>query len=404
MKFSYKAQTQNNQIIQGFAEAPDRFFLARELREKGNIPLSIEEYKEKQGFFSFNLKMFDGVSLAEKIAFTNNLSGMLSAGLALTRALQVLQRQSTNTFFTSILSSIIDDINKGMSLSDAMKKFPKIFSPVFISMVHAGEESGGLPKALSEVGLNLKKTYDLNKKIKGALTYPTIIVGAIFLIGVLMMIFVVPTLTKTFKDVGAKLPASTQAIIWLSDTLKNHFILFMIAVGGLISLGIAFSKLKFTQRYFDFIILRLPVLGTLIREMNAARTTRTMSSLLSSGVDMSKALSITEEVLQNIYYKELIHNAIGSIEKGVSLSESFKVNVRLYPVMVGEMIEVGEETGNLSTMMHDIAVFYENEVDNKTKDLSTIIEPVLMVFIGAAVGFFAVSMISPIYSIMDTIK
>ena len=164
------------------------------------------------------------------------------------------------------------------------------------------------------------------------------------------------------------------------------------------------NEFKSTQKYFDLIILKIPLLGTLIREMNTARTTRTLSSLISSGVDLSRALTITEEVLQNVHYKKLIHDAVLSIEKGVSLSASFKKHPELYPIMVGEMIEVGEETGKLSSMLMDIASFYENEVDDKTKNLSTIIEPVLMVFIGAAVGFFAVAMIKPMYSVMDSIK
>jgi type IV pilus assembly protein PilC len=285
-----------------------------------------------------------------------------------------------------------------------MKKYPKVFSGVFISMVHSGEESGGLPKTLSEIGVTLKKTYELNKKIKGALIYPSVIIVVIFVIGILMMIYVVPTLTATFADIGTELPASTRFIIFISDTLSHNFLMFALVVATFIGAGVLVGKLKTTQRYFDLFILRIPMLGTLLKEMNTARTARTLSSLLASGVDLSKALSITEEVLQNVHYKELIHNAAMSIEKGVALSVSFKENTNLYPVMMGEMIEVGEETGKLSSMLIDIASFYESEVDNKTKNLSTIIEPVLMVFIGGAVGFFAVAMIKPMYSVMDTIK
>ncbi len=271
-------------------------------------------------------------------------------------------------------------------------------------MVHAGEESGGLPAALSEVGLNLKKSYDLNKKIKGALMYPSIILIAIFAIGVLMMMYVVPTLTKTFKDLGGDLPSSTKFVIWISDMISQHTLLFLTVVGVIVTVFVLFARLEVTKKYFDYIILRIPVVGTIVKEVNTARTARTMSSLLSSGVDMSKALSITEEVLQNIYYKEILKKAIVLIEKGSPLSISFKEGVKLYPVMMGEMMEVGEETGNLAKMLLDIANFYEGEVDNKTKDLSVIIEPVLMVFIGGAVGFFAISMISPMYSVMNNIK
>jgi len=296
-----------------------------------------------------------------------------------------------------------EEINKGNTLSEGMKKYPKVFSGIFIPMIHAGEESGSLPKTLKEVGLSLKKSYDLSKKIKGAMTYPSIILCVMVIIGIFMMIFVVPTLTKTFKDLGSELPTSTKVIIWISDTISQHILLFLSSIGAIIVMGIILSKIKLIQRSFDRFILYLPVIGNIVKEVNTARTARTLSSLLLSGVNISNSLSITEEVLQNVHYKELIHKSISSIEKGMVLSESFKENTFLYPVMMGEMIEVGEETGNLSKMLLDVADFYENEVDNKTKDLSTIIEPVLMIFIGAAVGIFAVSMISPMYSVMNNL-
>ncbi|MFA7315584.1 MAG: type II secretion system F family protein [Candidatus Paceibacterota bacterium] len=403
MKFTYKAQTKNKTLTEGTLDARDKFVAAQELREQGLIPLSINPVFER-GFLSLDISLFSGVSLSEKIIFTNNLSGMLSAGISLVRALSVLEKQSSNKAFQVIMRGISEDINQGGTFSGAMAKFPKVFSGLFVSMVRAGEESGSLPSVLSEVGLNLKKSYELNKKIKSALMYPSIILGAIILIGILMMMFVVPTLTQTFKDLGSELPASTKAIIWFSDAISQHSIIFFAVLFGFIGAIIALSRLPLFQKYFDFIILRLPVIGDIVKEINSARTARTLASLLSSGVDMSKALTITSDVLQNSYYKELTQNAITRIEKGISLSESFKERTDLYPVMVGEMVEVGEETGNLSKMLLDIAVFYESEVDNKTKDLSTIIEPVLMVIIGGAVGFFAISMISPIYSVMDTIK
>ena len=403
MKFKYKIQNKNGEIMEGIIESPDKFTLARELREKGDIPISIEEVKNKDGILSVKINLFSRVSLSERIMFTNNLSGMLSAGLSLNRALSILKKQSTNPAFCDVLSGLEEDISKGNSLSEGMKKFPKVFSGIFVPMVHAGEESGNLPNTLIEVGSSLKKSYDLNKKIKGAMTYPAIILCAMVIIAVFMMIYVVPTLTKTFKDLGSELPASTKAIIWISDSISQHVFLFLFIIISIITSGILLSKLKLVQRYFDRFILYIPAIGKIVKEVNTARTARTISSLLLSGVNISNSLSITEEVLQNVHYKELIHKSIGSIEKGMVLSASFKENTFLYPVMMGEMIEVGEETGNLSKMLLDIANFYEAEVDNKTKDLSTIIEPVLMLMIGAAVGIFAVSMISPMYSVMNNI-
>lgn len=404
MKFKCKEQTKSGEIIEGIKESTDKFAMAKEIRINGNIPLSITEYKDGGKFSLSKISILGKISLSEKIVFTNNLSGMLTAGLSLTRALTVLEKQSTNKKLTDILRSLIDEINAGGTLSSGMSKFPKVFSNLFVSMVRSGEESGGLPRVLSEVGVTLKKSYDLNKKIKSAMIYPSVIIGVIILIGILMMIYVVPTLTETFKDLGGELPSSTRFIIWLSDTISNN-ILGLVLIILFLVFGLVFlAKLKTTKRYLDYLVLRIPIIGTLIKEMNSARTTRTMSSLLSSGVDMSRALEITEDVVQNVFYKKVIHDAIAAIEKGIPLSATFKDNLSLYPVMVGEMIEVGEETGKLSQMLIDVATFYETEVDNKTKNLATIIEPVIMIFIGGAVGFFAISMISPMYSVMDNIQ
>lgn len=403
MKFKYKIQNKNNEIVQGVLESTDKFTLAREFRETGAVPLSIEEVKEKTGFFSMKINLFSGISLSEKIMFTNNLSGMLSAGLSLNRALSILEKQSKNPSFRDIIRGLGEDISKGNTLSEGMKKFPKVFSGIFIPMVHAGEESGGLPNTLTEIGISLKKSYTLTKKIKGAMTYPTIIIIAMVVIAIFMMIYVVPTLTNTFKDLGTELPTSTKAIIWISDTISNNILLFLLTIISFIAGIFILFRFKLVHRYFDRVILYIPVVGNIVKEVNTARTARTMSSLLISGVNISNSLAITEEVLQNIHYKELIHKTIYSIEKGLVLSASFKENTFLYPIMMGEMVEVGEETGNLSKMLLDIANFYENEVDNKTKDLSTIIEPVLMLMIGGAVGLFAVSMIKPMYSVMNNI-
>lgn len=403
MQFTYRSQLKNGEMKDGVVDAPNKFAAAKQIRDQGEIPLIVSEDNKGGSAVSKGLSLFGGVSLREKIMFTRNLSGMLQAGLPVYRAIAVLNKQTNNKFFKKILDSLLDTINKGGTLSDGMQKSPKVFSPLFVAMVRAGEESGGLSKTLGEIGATLQKTFDLNKKIKSALTYPTIIVSAMLLIGGFMLVKVVPTLSKTFNDIGAKLPSSTQFIIWLSEALKNHLILFITVIVVVIGGSVLMARMKSTQKYFDFIVLRLPVVGGLSKEVNTARTARTLSSLLSAGVPMSRALGITKEVLQNVYYQKIISDSITAIEKGKPLSEIFKDNIKFYPMMVGEMMEVGEETGNFATMLMDIATFYEGEVDSKTKDLSTIIEPVLMVIIGGAVGFFAMSMITPMYSILDSI-
>lgn len=402
MKFKYKGRDREGVITDGLIEAPNKETALSLLRDNGVGVIALES---KKGFsLKMDITLFKRVKLSERIMFTKNLSGMLRAGLPISRALVVLTKQSSNAYFKSIITDLIETIDKGGSFSEGLAHHPKVFSSLFVAMVRAGEESGSLPNSLMEVGGNLEKSYALNRKIKGAMMYPSIIVAAIFIIGILMFIYVVPTLTKTFKEMGAQLPTSTKIVVGLSDAISNHLLLLVLGIATLVVGGYFAFKLPQTKKFIDFISVRLPAIGPLIKEVNSARTARTLSSLLVSGVNISRAISITEEVLQNVYYKKVMVEVERVIQKGAPMSEVFKAHTKLYPVMVGEMIEVGEETGKLSSMLLDIATFYEGEVDAKTKNLSTIIEPVLMIFIGAAVGFFAISMLSPMYSIMDTIQ
>ena len=223
------------------------------------------------------------------------------------------------------------------------------------------------------------------------------------IIGILMFAFVVPTLANTFKELGVTLPTSTRVIITLGNFFSDHLLLtFLLLLSGVVSL-IALSRAKFIIKYTDFLIVRLPMIGTLVKELNTARTARTISSLLLAGVSLSRAIEITEDVVQNIYYKKALSQTKVAIEHGSSFSETFKTNSHLFPIMMSEMIQVGEETGKLSDMLINVASFYEEEIENKTNNLSIIIEPILMIVIGGGVGFFAISMISPLYSILGNI-
>ncbi|MFZ3011657.1 MAG: type II secretion system F family protein [Minisyncoccia bacterium] len=405
MLFSYSAKSKEGGVVEGTMEAVDRFVLSRDLRSKGLLPLSISEQGATlSGRINQLLDQFSKVSVAEQIIFTKNLSGMIKAGLSLYRALLVLQKQTKNPTLNKILTSISADINAGGTLSSGLAKFPKVFSKLFISMTRAGEESGNLAGSLSDIGLNLEKSHSLTKKIHGALIYPGVIMSAMVVIGVLMFAFVVPTLASTFKELGVVLPASTRVLIFFGNYFSNNLVLtfvILICVSfGLVSL----FKAQFMAKYIDFAVVRFPLIKNLVKELNTARTARSMSSLLSSGVSITRAVEITEDVVQNIYYKKVLNEAKILVEKGSPFSQAFAANVNLYPIMMSEMIQVGEETGKLSDMLIQIALFYEEEVENKTKNLSTIIEPLLMVVIGAGVGFFAISMISPLYSILGSIE
>jgi type IV pilus assembly protein PilC len=403
MQFKYTAKSKSGEILKGVTNGTDRFSVSVDLRKKGLIPISVSSGSDKKDPLEFINKLFAGVSVSEQIILTKNLSGMIKAGLSLYRAISVLEKQTKNKKLSEILNKISSDVNAGGNFSESLEKFPKVFSTLFVSMVRAGEESGNLAGALTEVGLNLEKANNLTKKVKGALTYPGVIMSAMLLVGVLMFAFVVPTLAKTFVELGIDLPPATRFIISLGNFFSNYLIFSLLGIAGLIFGVIYLFKAPFMAKYIDFVVLRIPVIGTMAKEINSARTARTLSSLIVSGVPIIRAIEITGNVVQNIYYKRVLEEAKGVVEKGMPFSDVFVQYEGLYPVMMAEMIQVGEETGKLSDMLMEVALFYENEVDNKTKNLSTIIEPVLMVLIGAGVGFFAISMVSPMYSILDGI-
>jgi type IV pilus assembly protein PilC len=403
-KFKYKVRELSGQESVGELDAPDRFALASDLRGQGKTIISVEEVKAG---FAFNMDainaMMSSVKPRDLIVFSHNLSAMMKAGLSLSRGLAILERQTKNVAFKKTIKTLIDDISRGSTLSSGMAKVPKVFSAVFVSMVRAGEESGGLSEALLVVGDQLEKSYALKKKIKGALIYPSVVLVALVIIGILMFMFVVPTLASTFKELHVELPTSTKVIMWISDFLSNHFLLgiIVVVVGG--TSFVMALRTKVGHRLFERSLFYMPVVKDLMRQSNAARTARTLSSLLSSGVDMLEAINITRDVLQNSFYKEVMTTAGERVQKGIPLSSVFSENEDIYPLLVGEMIEVGEETGKLSDMLLNVAIYYEDEVDSATKNMSTVIEPLLMVVIGLSVGFFAVSMITPMYSVMTNV-
>lgn len=402
MIFTYYAKKISGEETKGEMEARDRFELARFLRQQGYTLVSFKEKKEKQKFnFVFGGLGLMRVSISDKMIFSRNLGVMISAGLPLTRALEILGRQTKNKKFKKILLALMEGVQKGTSLSEAMKNYSKVFSSLFIAMVRVGEESGKLSESLKLIAEQLERDYVLTRKIKGAMIYPTIIIIAMIVIGILMLIYVVPTLVSTFKELNVPLPMSTQIIIFISDFFISHLILTFGIFLSIILIVLWFMRTEKGKRIFGSVLLRIPLFSPVVKKINSARTSRTLASLIAAGVNIIEALSITKDVLQNYRYKQVLDNAKVDVQKGAPISESFKKASNLYPILVGEMVAVGEETGKLSEMLNRLAVFYEEEVAEATKDMTTVIEPVLMIIIGAIVGFFAVSMIKPMYSMMS---
>lgn len=399
--YRYRATRKDGTHYSGEKEVKDKIALYRDIRAEGGIVLSTREVARG---FSFTLPSFlQSVGNAEKVTFTRNLASMLGAGLSLSRALTVLGKQTKNAYFKKTLLTIEEDIRQGSPLHESLKKYPALFPQLMTAMVRAGEESGSLSQSLAVVGAQLERSYQLKKKVRGAMIYPLIVVTVMIGIAILMLMFVVPALSSTFKELGIELPRSTQIIIAVSDALLNHSLSVFAGAIGIFGLLYAGARTAVGKKLLHGFVLKIPLVGGVVKEVNAARTARTLSSLLSAGVAALQALAITRDVVQNVHYKSVIADAEALVEKGFPFSEAFVRKEKIYPIIFSEMVAVGEETGKLSEMLFSVADFYEGEVEQKTKDMSTIIEPFLMVLIGAGVGFFAISMISPIYSLSSGI-
>lgn len=403
--FTYIGQDREGKKVKETVTADDRFAVYDVARSSGHTvsriesatALSVERFLnvEKINYYLSRVKS------DELVMTTRNLGSMLTAGLTVSRALSVIERQSKNPRLKGIIKRLIERINQGDQFYEGLKEFPETFNDLYVAMIKAGEESGNLSETLQTLAVQLERSNNLVKKIKGAMIYPAIVMTVMVVIGILMMIYVMPQITGVFEGMDKELPPTTQFLIGASNFMAEYTAL---TIGGLIAFILGFIYLlrtKIGKIATSWLIPRLPAIGPMAKETNAARTARTLSSLLNSGVDVIQSIEITEEVVQNVFYKKILREARNRVEKGTALSEVFIERSDMYPILVGEMILVGEETGQIAGMLGELATFYENEVERKTKDLSTIVEPLMMVVIGGGVGFFALALIAPIYSISD---
>jgi len=410
--YIYTAKNKEGETKTGHLETTDQHGLAILLRAQGLSLISAETVSETNhdkedkkiiNFFKNIAKKWGWVSLIEKMVFSRHLAVMIEAGLSLNKALQILAEQSKNPKFTKIINKIEDSVRQGKSFSDSLALYPKVFNNIYVNMVRVGESGGNLNEILKLLAEQMKKDHELISRVRGAMIYPSVIIVVMIGIGILMMIMVVPKLTDIFTEIEMDLPLSTRVIIAISNFLEYNYIWSIVI---LISLIIAFKllyKIESIKKVFHKGYLYLPIFGSLTKKVNSARFSRMISSLIESGVPIVKSIQIVAGVLSNIHFKNALFESAQEVQKGKELSTSLAKYDNLYTPMVIQMIDVGEKTGNLSEILKTLADFYEEEIDNTTKNLSSVIEPVIMVIIGGAVGFFAISMIQPMYSMMSGI-
>ena len=403
-RYSFIAKSKQGEPRIGILEAENEHELAAILRKEGSILIKAESTDKKKKGIHFSIPFLGRISLVDKTMFTRNLKVMISAGVSLPRALNILSEQTKSNKFRKILLGVKDRITKGESFSNALSGHLDVFPEIFINMIKVGEESGTLEDVLEVLTRQMEKEYEIRSRVKGAMIYPAVIVSAMTGIGVLMLILVVPKLSKLFNDLRIPLPFTTRIVIAIGNFLSQFWYTLPFIIILVIVVFRLILKTKIGKLSFDTIVLKMPIISPLVKKTNSAATVRTLSSLVSAGVPIVRSLEIVSGALGNVYYKKAMAEAADSVRKGSKLGDVLKEYDNIYPNLVIQMIAVGEETGETSAILEKLADFFEEEVANATKNLSSIIEPVLMLIIGAMVGFFAISMIQPMYSMLEGIQ
>ena len=405
-KYFYLAKSLKGEEQSGTLEAKNEKELAKVLRQEGYLLIrsEIEAGESKKKKFSISIPFLSGVSVNEKMIFTRNLKVMIAAGIPLPRSLKTLSSLTRSQKFEKALLGIMEEVMKGKSFSDSLAKYPDIFPEVFQSMIKVGEEAGTLEEVLGTLTQQMEREHEVASKVQSALIYPAVIILAMLGIGFLMLVMVIPKLAETFNELNVELPPTTKFIIFIGNFLAHYWYLLPVIVVALVIFLRQILKTKSGKRIFDNLILRIPIISPIIKKTNSASMVRTLSSLVIAGVPIVRSLEIISAALGNVFYQEAINDAAEKVRKGAKLSESLAKYENIFPVLVTQMISVGEETGQTSDILSKLADFYEEEVTTSTKNLAAVIEPVIMLFIGGAVGFFAISMVQPMYSMLGAMQ
>jgi type IV pilus assembly protein PilC len=401
--YTYTARQADGSPVKGERTATSPSNLASILNLEGQTLISANEVGVKQEKPNRFASLFQRVSPVQKIFFTQNLSIMVKTGFPLSQALKTLALQSGNKTLRNIISALSSDVESGITLSRALAKYPHVFSELFINMIAAGEQSGKLDETLQRLTLQMRKDHALLSKVRGALTYPVIVVIAMFGIGIGMTVFIIPKLLDLFEQENATLPVATKVLIAISNFLITQGVFAAVGFLGIIVVLARIFKTERGRYSLHKVILKLPVAGPIVRKINLARFMRTLASLLQTDIPIIQSLQIIAKTLGNALFREAMLTAADDLKRGTAIVKSLERFPKLFPPMITQMLSVGEQSGTLDEVSGEIAVFYEEEIDQTMSTLSTVIEPILMLVLGVGVALMAIAIIMPIYSLTQQI-
>lgn len=401
-KFSWSGRTRDGKTIKGDMEASSEGAVGALLRRQGVMPVRI---KQRGGGLDMEIKipgMEKKVTTKDLVVFTRQFATMIDAGLPLIQCLDILSTQQENKTFKKALEQVKDDVESGSTFAEALGKHPKIFNELYVNLVAAGEVGGILDTILNRLAAYIEKALKLKKQVKSAMTYPTTIIGIAFVVIAVILIFVIPAFEKMFADFGGALPMPTQVVINISNFVQDYV---LVIIGSIIFAVVGTKKIYATQKgreQIDHWALKAPVFGILIRKVAVAKFSRTLSTMISSGVPILDGLEIVQKTAGNRTVEKAISQVRESISEGKTIAEPLKES-GVFPPMVCQMIEVGEQAGALDAMLSKIADFYDDEVDDAVGNLTAMMEPLLMLFLGTTVGGLVIAMYLPIFKLAGTV-
>jgi len=404
MKFNFKAKTQTGEYKEGTINASSKEAAIAVLQKNNFLPISLKTETQENSLTKTFLKYYDRVTAKELVVFFRQLSILVETRVPIVTSLTAIKEQSNNNYFIKIIQEMVNDIEDGASFSVAMEKHKNIFSNLSINIIRAGETSGNLKKAIDYVAENIERNYTLSSRVKSALIYPSIVLIVFFIVGFLVISFIIPRLTDVIKEISATVPWYTQIVITVGDFMAAYWWAVAIIIMGIIFGIIYYVRTEEGKVEWDQIKIKLPVAGIIFRYVYITRFSENLAILLRGGIPIIRALTIISGVINNVVYERIFLEAADEVKRGGNMSNVLSNNNQLIPPMVSHMIKIGEDSGQIDVVLDHVAKFYDQETEVMTRNLSTLLEPILIIIIGVAVGFMAFSILMPIYNIAGQIK